>query len=95
MKPITKIQTFDGILHDSQREAEKHLDKLEANILTQISCDIANRFKIAYDNASGYTGIMCELTKARIDTGTYILDNFDKFLQLQKIQADRKMTDND
>lgn len=36
MKPVTKIQTFDGKLHDNQKAALKHIQARYADILLPI-----------------------------------------------------------
>jgi hypothetical protein len=40
MRKVTKVQTFDGILHDSQKAANSHLDRLYGKKLTKISLEI-------------------------------------------------------
>lgn len=37
MKQVTRIKTFDGMIHDNQKEAERHLDRLYSDAITRIA----------------------------------------------------------
>ena len=37
MKIISKVKTFDGALHDSKKDATRHLDRLYANALLAVA----------------------------------------------------------
>lgn len=95
MKVIQKIQTFDGVEHVTRQKADQHLNKLENEVLTRITCDISRFYHIAHDNRDGDIGLKGELVKARLAVGSYILDNMEAFARLQTIQNDRVLTNED
>jgi hypothetical protein len=43
MKRVYKIQTSDGVLHDSQRDATRHAERRYGDALLSLGRDLANQ----------------------------------------------------
>lgn len=43
MKRVTRVQTFDGLVHDDQKAAQRHLDKLYADLLCSVARELSNQ----------------------------------------------------
>lgn len=57
MRQVTKIETFDGVLHDNVKEARKHLEVQYADVL----CPLAHKITAA----EKYSKI-CDLVDANL-----------------------------
>ena len=48
MERVTKVRTFDGLLHDDQRAAQRHLDKIYGEALSKIAHKIISDSDFKY-----------------------------------------------
>jgi hypothetical protein len=58
MKQVTKFQTLDGELHETERLARKHIEKLYAEALTRLSHEAVRKTKYVE---------MCEFIDAHLE----------------------------
>ena len=74
MKPIIMIQTYDGVIHDDQQAAAKHLDKQYGDIILKLTHKIC--------------GLMFETGHSIDKVSDYIDTHLDDFEKLRIIKAD-------
>lgn len=68
MKRITKIITFDGELFDSEKEAEKHLDKIYGDLLLMLSRNLCvMNYTQVTDNIDGNLDKFIRLDRIKND----------------------------
>lgn len=80
MKPILMIQTYDGVIHEDQKSATKHLDTQYSDIMLRLTHNLGD---LMYQQ-----GHIIEKVSTYIDT------HLDEFEKLRVIKADMELISN-
>jgi hypothetical protein len=80
---IAKFITFDNKEFNTEKEAKKHLIKLESDLITKMSAGVIDTLTDS------------ERLKKLSSISTFINDNLDSFVLLKQIQNDMLLIDED
>jgi len=68
MKKVTKIETYDGLIHDTVKDAKKHLDKVYGDKLLNIGRSLAyQNYTFVTDYLDKHLDVLVELKQIRDD----------------------------
>lgn len=81
MKKVTRIQTRDGVIHEDEKEANKHLDNLYGVIIRKLADSICD---LLFQQGHPVLRV-CE----------YITEHLESFQELARIRRDMEMEENE